>query len=129
MPCFVVPALIPFFNEDGLISLVMMSLTVVYAGLFFRRAFPRPTGRRGRQWVWSNTLAWSKPVVFTLVFAFLMYSALPLRTISGVLLGGLVAATAHLVFAKKPAALLQRAFLFGISEFSRSWRAGILRYP
>jgi Protein of unknown function (DUF3667) len=72
MASLVVPTLIPYFDNDGLISLVMMSLTMVYVGMFFRRAFPRPVGRRGWSRVRSTALAESKPLVFTLAFAFMM---------------------------------------------------------
>lgn len=68
----VVPALIPFFNDDSIISLVMMSLTVGYAALFFRRALPRPVGLQGWRRALSVALAWGKPLAFTAVFVFLM---------------------------------------------------------
>lgn len=69
---FVVPALIPFFNDDHLISLVMLSLTAGYAALFFRRAFPQPVGLRGWRRVASTAAAWGKPLLFTLAFVVIM---------------------------------------------------------
>ncbi|MDB5236160.1 MAG: hypothetical protein JWR44_3153 [Hymenobacter sp.] len=68
----VVPALIPLFNEDSIISFVMLFLTIGYAALFFSRAFPPEPPPRG--WRWFAAAIWrgSKPVLYTLAFALVM---------------------------------------------------------
>lgn len=64
----VVPRLVPIFNNDNIISLVMLLLTTRYVALFFNAAFPQPTGLRGWRKVASTAWRWSKPLVFTIAF-------------------------------------------------------------
>jgi len=64
----VVPRLVPIYNDDNFISLVMLLLTTGYMALFFNAAFPRPRGLRGWRKVASTAWRWSKPLVFTIAF-------------------------------------------------------------
>ena len=64
----VVPRLVPIYNDNNFISLVMLLLTAGYVALIFNAAFPRPTDLRGWRKVASTAWRWSKPLVFTIAF-------------------------------------------------------------
>jgi len=69
---FVAPSLVSFFNDDGIISLVMVTLTLGYVALFFHRAFPRQPGLRSWRKAAEGAMRGLKPFVFTFVFVLAM---------------------------------------------------------
>lgn len=68
LSAWAVPALLAFFNNDNLISVVMLSLTIGYAGLFFSQAFPVQAAPKGWRRAVAAALRRSKPVLYTLAF-------------------------------------------------------------
>ncbi len=72
LSALVVPALLPVFNDDTLISFFMMTLTVGYAALFFSRVFPREPAPRSWRRAAATAWRWSKPVLYAAAFAVAM---------------------------------------------------------
>ncbi|MFD2721478.1 DUF3667 domain-containing protein [Hymenobacter monticola] len=72
LSAFVVPALMPLFNNDGLISLMMLLLTIGYTALFFNHVFPLEPTPRGWRRMPAVAWRWSKPVLYTAAFVVAM---------------------------------------------------------
>jgi hypothetical protein len=71
------PLLTRFFNNDDLISVLMLVLTISYTALFFWRLFPRQPELKGWRNGLMTVLWWGKPVAYT--FAFLVAMIVPYR--------------------------------------------------